>query len=332
MTSKNSNSANTDDIDLGGVFKLFNEIGQSFFRGILGVFLFFKRNLIGLLVVIILGVAIGYGLDKLVPPKYALDVILSPNLDSRNYMYSAVQEARSNLKSKDSAFFAAIELNASDLEGLDFQLSTIPEENGPKTNQDMKYLQLLQDFGGGTEALEIIRAELRRHTPLEFLLRFEFRDPVKGTQVAEGIVDYINENPYYSELVKTVRANAQERIAFSDSLLLETDELLRNFNQKMLRSDSEGSARLILDREQDLNISELLELKRGLQRDIETKKIELSKVQSGITVVNFGRAHRVEKSLLERRMVLIPVLLLSLFMFFRLLQYLNKKASAHHMG
>ncbi|SFR36471.1 hypothetical protein SAMN04490243_1140 [Robiginitalea myxolifaciens] len=331
MTQKNANSTNADDIDLGGVFKLFKEIGQSFFRGILGIFLFFKRNIIGLLVVILLGVAIGYGLDKFVAPKYALDVILSPNLDSRNYLYTAVQEARANLKSGDSAFYASLELSTSDRDALDFELSTIPEATGPKTNQDMKYLQLLQDFGGGTEAPEIIRAELRRHTPLEFLLRFEFGDPVKGTRIAEGIVDYINENPYYTELVNTVRTNARERIAFSDSLLMETDELLRNFNEKMLRSDSDGSARLVLDGEQDLNIAEILEIKRGLQRDIEIKNLELSKIQSGISVISFGRAHRVEKSLLERRMVLFPLLLLSLFLFFRLLQYLNQKASAHHM-
>ena len=68
MASNQSPSTqnNSDEIDLGQLFQLIGRGFNAIFRWLLRVFLYFKKNLLILIGLVIVGLAIGYGLNKII--------------------------------------------------------------------------------------------------------------------------------------------------------------------------------------------------------------------------------------------------------------------------
>ena len=103
QTSKETTS--NDEIDLG---QLFNMIGNGFnrlFRWFLRIFLYFKKNLLILLTLAVVGALIALGLNQIVTEKLKIEVIVKPNLESKGYLYDVVNEIDANIKANDTAFF-----------------------------------------------------------------------------------------------------------------------------------------------------------------------------------------------------------------------------------
>ncbi len=66
---KSNNTSSNDEIDLGQLFQMIGRGFNRIFRGLLSVFLYFKRNAIILVVLAILGALTGFGLNQIVSKK-----------------------------------------------------------------------------------------------------------------------------------------------------------------------------------------------------------------------------------------------------------------------
>ncbi len=63
---------------------------NSLFRRFLRIFLYFKKNFLVLLSLIIVGALIAFGLNQFVSEKLQTEVIVKPNFESKAYLYDAV--------------------------------------------------------------------------------------------------------------------------------------------------------------------------------------------------------------------------------------------------
>ncbi|MEP5831285.1 MAG: hypothetical protein ABJ300_13495, partial [Maribacter dokdonensis] len=92
MASNQSPSTqnNSDEIDLGQLFQLIGRGFNAVFRWFLRVFLYLKKNLLILIGLVVVGFAIGYGLNQIISKKYKTEVIVKPQLESKNYLYDVV--------------------------------------------------------------------------------------------------------------------------------------------------------------------------------------------------------------------------------------------------
>ncbi len=321
----------SEDVDLGQFFSLIRNGIRAVFRSVLCVYVYIRKHFIWLAGLVILGLAAGFGLQRSLPSQLAIEAIVSPNLESRNYLTEVVQEIQANLKSNNRDFMAYLGVEADDIQGFSVELEPAVATEATKTNQDIKYLQMLQNFDSGVNVADIVRAELMDKTSLDYRITFLFRDSESGPVVAQKIMEYINSNNYYNDLVSTFRENANSRILFNDSLIRQTDLLIENYRKRMLSDQPLETSRLVLDGEQDVDISELLDLKKELMRDTELRKMDLAKVQAGVTVLNFGKPHPARKTFLGNWMILMPVLLVAAFLLISLLRYMNNKAREYNL-
>ncbi len=104
-------TTSNDEIDLG---QLFNMIGKGFtnlFNFFLRFFLYIKRNIIKFVILSVVGLLLGYGLNQIIVKKQKIEVIVKPNLESKNYLYDVVDEIGSNIKAKDTVFFSKLATN-----------------------------------------------------------------------------------------------------------------------------------------------------------------------------------------------------------------------------
>jgi hypothetical protein len=316
----------SDEIDLGQLFKLIGKGFQKMFRGILSIYLYFKRNFFWFAGLGVLGVLTGYLVNQLVEQRQKLEVIVTPNLDTRNYLYDVVAEVQSDIKAKDTAFFNSLGIQVEKMEGFDLEINDLrtQSKNAPG---DLELLELMKDFGNSPAIGDLVRETLREKTTKDHRITFYFKDPITGEDFAEKLMGYVNSNAYYSQLLQTQRKNAQERIQRNDSLVKQIDLLINNYTEQMTREQGGTEGRLVLENQEPLNVPSLFELKNQLIRDTESKRLELDTKKEAITIVNFGKPHKIIKPLFQKNSVVFPLVFIGGFLLFSLIGYLNRKSS-----
>ncbi|MEJ2584236.1 MAG: hypothetical protein P8Z38_04090, partial [Robiginitalea sp.] len=255
----------SDEIDLGQLFKLIGNGFRNIFKWFLSAYLYFKRNFFWFAGLVVLGALTGYLVNQLVEDKQQLDVIVTPNLDTKNYLYDVISEVQANIKAKDTLLLASM--------GMRWRSFRSLRSNSP------------------------LRSELQDKTSKDQRITFYFKDALTGEAYAQKIMAYVNSNAYYNELVKVYTENAQNRIQRNDTLIRQIDALIDNYTQKMLQEQSGAEGRLVLENQEPLNVPSLFQLKNQLIQDTEAKKLELERRKDAITIVNFGKPHKVIKPL-----------------------------------
>lgn len=327
--AKESNSiknSKNNEIELGQLFQMIGNAFNQIFQWLLSIFLFFKRNAILLIVLVILGVATGIGLNQITTKKIKTEVIVSPNLESKNYLYDVVAELQANVRSKDTFFLQSLGIDVNKLEDFDIQVAPVSGGNKENLEKDMKYLELLQSFENSEAISDLVRAEILDKNSKDQRITFYYKDPKIGDAYARIFMDYINSNSFYKEVVRTYMENAQNRIVQNDSLLKQIDMLITNYSKKMLAENNGIEGQITLNNEQQLNVPQLFSLKNQLIRDTEAKKLELEGRKEAITIINFGKPQKVLKPLYKKNIFLFPLLFTGIFFLFAFLKYLNKKA------
>ena len=320
-----STQNNSDEIDLGQLFQLIKRGFNAIFRYILRVFLYLKKNLLLLIGLVVIGLAIGYGLNKIISKKYKTEVIVKPQIESKNYLYDVVNEIQSNIKSKDTLFFKSIGVDDIDFNGLNIEITRVAEVGNSES--DLKYLELLQSFENTDAIADIVRAELQNKSSFNHRISIYYKDAAFGKVFAEKIIKYINTNTYFNGLLEVYRENAIGRIKADELLLKQVDEIIANYtNGLALKQNNNSTERIVLDNQEQVNIADIFEYKTGLIRDIEAKKLELEERKVPVSIINLGQPQVERKSFFGKSIVLIPLIFLSVFFIISALIYLNNKA------
>lgn len=321
----NSHPQRSDEIDLGQLLKMIANGFTAIFRVFLRFFLYLKRNAIKLFILVVIGAAIGFGLNQIISKSLKTDVIVKPNGDSVDYLYDVVEEINTNLKVKDTAFGKELGINMAQMDNLKVTIEPLEKSKEDNIEDKIKYIEALEKFRGDPVISDIIRMEIRGNSTLNHKLTIHFQDPENGRRAAEQIVDYINANPYYKELTEISQDNARNRINQNTQLVAQIDTLVSAYSSSMRRG-AVTDTRITLAEDEGLDLPGLLNLKNVLLRDIEQKKLEIQGEKEAIRVINFGATQQVKKSFFGRTVVLIPLILVGVFILIDILKYLNRKA------
>ncbi|MEO0527597.1 MAG: hypothetical protein AAFZ89_10240, partial [Bacteroidota bacterium] len=111
----------SDEIDLAQLFQMigkgFQKLSIFFLRG----FIYLKKNILILAGLAFIGMAIGFGLNQITTKRLKTEVIVKPNMETKNYLYDVVNEIQANIKAKNNKFFEAIGINTENLKGLEIK-------------------------------------------------------------------------------------------------------------------------------------------------------------------------------------------------------------------
>ena len=322
----------SDEMDLGQLFQMIGNGFKNLFKAFLRLFLYLKKNIVTLGILIVVGLALGYGLNQIVTKRLKTEVIVKPNLESKSYLYSVVGEIQTNVKAGDASFFNEMGFGIEDIKGFEVTIEPVEKNaSAASIDDDVKYLEMLEKFRGDDLITDVVRTEILNRSNLNHKITFYYKDAAIGKNLSEKLLNYINSNEYFTELVTINRNNAEERIQQDQNLVMQIDDLVKQFSDKMTRSGQNGEGRIVLDNEDQLDITGLLNLKNNLIRDIERKKLELQGQKEAIRIINFGKTQEVQKSFLGKNIVLTPSILLLVFFFIDFLKYLNRKSKEMHL-
>ncbi len=170
----NNNQSNSDEIDLGQLFRMIGNGFNNLFRAFLRVFLYLKKNALILAALVLVGAGIGYALGKIISEKLKTEVIVKPQMDSKNYLYDVIDEIQANLKAKDTAFFKSIGVDEISFDGLEISINKVQSDGGDEG--DSQYLELLQSFENTESISDIVRAELQNKSSFNHRITFLYRN------------------------------------------------------------------------------------------------------------------------------------------------------------
>jgi len=322
-----ANQTNSDEIDLGQLFQLIGRGFNAVFRWVLRVFLYLKKNIFILIALVVLGLAIGYALNRIISKKLKTEVIVKPQIESKNYLYDVIDEIQSNIDAKDSLFFKGIGIEDIDFNGLEVTIGRVIEEGSSES--DIKYLELLQSFENIDAISDIVRAELQNKSSFNHRITFYYKNAQFGKNFTNKVLAYINTNTYFTELITVYRDNAQNRIKENENLLKQVDDIIVNYTSGLAaKGKTTVGERIVLDNQEQVSIADIFEYKTELIRDIESKKLELAQKIEPVSVINLGQPQVVHKSFFGKNVVLIPIVFILIFFMISILIFLNKKSKS----
>ncbi len=323
----NSNN-NADEIDLGQLFQMIKNAFSKVFEWVLRVFLYFKKNLIILIILGVVGVGIGYGLNQISDSKQKTEIIVKPNFESKDYLYGVIDEIESKSKGKDYNFFKELGINLDSLKGFKVEIEPVTQNIKSNLQEELKYLEYLGDLKEDGSIKQVIKNEVLGNSYVNYKISFYYKDVDRGHAAASKVMNYINDNKYFKDLRDIYVENAKSRIKENDKLITQIDVLIENYSKALgtKSNQSSGDGTVLLGGEEGLNIPSLLNLKNTLIQSNATNRISLKEMQETIKILNFGQPHEVKKNFFGHSLVLIPSILIGVFFVWSVLKYLNAKA------
>ena len=316
----------SEEIDLGQLFQFIGRGFRRIFRGILKLFLYIKSNAIILGILVVVGLLVGYGLNQIITKELKTEVIVKPNLESKTYLYDVIDEINANIKTKNEIFFGELDIDINDLEGFRITIDPIETDEIENMTDQVKYLELLEKFREEEGVLEVVRAEILNKSVQNHRIIFYYKEQDSGYKAASALMNYINSNDYFNELIALHNQNAEERISKNNDLVKQIDQLVSGYTSD-LESQTKAEGTLVLSEAEKLNVAALLRLKKELIKETELKKLEMQGNQQAVRIISFGKTQEVRKSFFGKTIILIPTILLSIFLLIDLIKYLNRKAS-----
>lgn len=293
------------EIDLG---KLFNSIGtffNSFVNTIFDFIFFLRKKIIIILALLIIGIVSAYLLDGKKRYEHELSVI--PNFGSNEYLYKRIDEINTKLREKDPDFFK--KLGIEDYKNiLSIEVEAYPGIfgfiNGGEEDNNFKMIELMAEDG---DMDKILSSDLTTRNFFHHKISIKTKGMWSREKLIDPILNYLNNNEYFSKLKTIHLVNIEDKLAKNDSLTKQIDNIIFQ-----LSTSSKSNGTISISEASD--ISELVKKKDELTYDSQKLKTDyliydkIIKEQSSIINI------RDYDILLLNSKVLFPILLVLFYL------------------
>lgn len=266
--STEHHSTHAEEIDLGYFFKQISNFFRGIVRSLFLIFDFFKRYIIWVILLIIVGVVLGYFADKNTATMYQNKLLVVPNFESTDYLYDKVEEINLKRKQRDSVFIKQFT-------GENWQrFSSIEIEALPdiynfvtKSREQLDAFRILFENQELSEFLEDnTTSRSFKYHRMNFYVGGE-----SAPEVVDKIIDYLNENEFYKGYQKVYQKNT----ALSIDKATNMAENIESIMVALGRVPEEKNGVLSLTANSNSDMYELSEYQQLLLQN----KLELEKKQ-----------------------------------------------------
>ena len=247
MNSNNPSNPNGDEIDLGQLFTLmgrtfdrFVRFVKSFFLGvsqlIMAILVFIQKNIYWLLGSLVLGLVIGFFLDKTLPARYVSKMVVEPNFNSVQQLYNNIEFYDDLAKANDSTTLAStLNISVSDASTI----KKMKVDSYSDENQKVKLFdQFIRELDSTTVKAIDYDSYLANFNSLdarfhEITLIATDNRVAKKTQ--QAIIKSISNNDYFKlqKRINDVNLNLQDTII--NKQLLELDSLQKLYKTILVK-------------------------------------------------------------------------------------------------
>jgi hypothetical protein len=319
-----------DEVDVMQVFSMFRKFFKSFLRSVISVIRFYKKKIILFSILLVIGAVTGFFLDQNqdTKGKYVQEIIIEPKYNSAKYIYDFVEELENNFQ--DDVFLSKLGISSDHIKNIK-KITIEPVVKGTDVLDNLQERYKNREFFKDVmEAYEEdqLREEGFRDFYKHHKLTINFNKASEhNSKMTSSILEYIKSNKYYQGISDLTLRQKKIDIERNNTSLQFIDTYLNNLEKSPLKAENEA---IIISSGSGsempmISIASLLQKKELLIELINDQERALILDKEIFSFVVYGDVISKRKKLLNRMMILIPLLLIGLVSLFYFLGYLNRE-------
>ncbi len=323
MSTHTPKSIEDQEIDLTSISKgignAFEGLGNFFFR----LARFIVKNIFIVILLIIIGAVLGWYLDR--GKIYDHQMIVIPNFNSTDYLYSRIELLDAKIEERDTVFFKSIGVSKPK-NLLDIKIQPIVDIYRFVNTNELNY-RVLELFAEDGDLNQIVEDNATSKNYGFHMISFTTKGKATEKGLVEPLLKFLNSNEFYSKLQQKYIENMRRKMQTNDTLIAQIDAILRSIAESG-KGNAGGGTMVYNSQQSQLNDvirtkDELIEEQAKFRSEfISTDKI----IKPNSISLNMIR----DKGLAGKMKFIVPILLIFSFMVFYVIRksYLKRAATA----
>lgn len=287
----------------------FQNLAFSLFKGIQ----FLVKNSIIIAILFVIGLGIGLYLDSS-EKKYNHQIIVIPNFQSNDYLYSKIDLINAKIEDKDTLFLKALGFsNPKSISKIEIE-PIIDAYTFVRYNEDN--FDLLKLIAENNDIDKVLKDKVTSKNYPYHLISFSTKGKITNENTIDPLLKALNDNAYFRVIQKNIIENVKIKIQSNDNTLVQIDGILNSFSNSADNKSVKNDNLIYYNNNNQLN--EVLKTKYELISEQGNRKIELINYQKIIKEVSVTANIKNVTSINGKLKLVLPFLFISLFILLRL--------------
>lgn len=274
----NNKNQDNQEVDLSVIFNGFKNFIENIKTSIFRTIQFCIKNAVILSVLIVLGYGIGKYLDS-DKMSYSNEVIVVPNFESVDYLYSKINYLNSKIKQKDTVYLKNIvgienpkNLKSINVKAIKDMFRLLDEENGKLGDKErLQNMDLVSLMAKEESTKKILNDSMTTKNYIYHKISFITKKAANEKDICQPILKYLNNSDYFKQIQKMSKKHMELTIAQNDVTISQIDNILNGLGTN-LKNKQGGN--LIYNNE-SLELDKVLAKKTELIKTQGKNKIKL---------------------------------------------------------
>jgi hypothetical protein len=310
MSATPQNNDN-QEIDLSQISKkiggFFERTSTSIFKGIL----FFKRNILWIGTLFILGAGLGFYLDK-TTKVFDNEIIVSPNFGSIDYLYAKIDLISSKINDNDTIFLKEVVgiKEPKKLKKIKIKPITDVYKFINNSDKNFEFVKLMAEDG---DINKIVNENLTSKNYPYHLISYTTDKQTSNAKTVEPLLNFLNNSDYFTKIQNAYLNNVKVKMVENDSIIFQINGLLNAFSNTT--NGSQKSDKLVYYNENS-QLNEVIKTKDALINEQGGHRIELVNFDKIIKDNSITLNIKNTQVINGKMKFLLPILFIAIFISF----------------
>jgi len=311
MSTKGVQNNNDQEIDLLTVFgrigDFFEWINSMLFRMIQ----FFVKNAIVVVVLGIVGVAIGTYLDS-TQKTYDQRIIVAPNFGSSDYLYSKINLLKAKIAEVDTIYLKEVVglQQPKILKRIDIKAITDVYQFIEDKDKNFDLIKLMSEDAG---LQKVLSDSITSKNYTYHKIYLTTNSLVNDQDFVQPLLNYLNKSDYYNKIQAISYKNLQYEIVQNDTILAQINTVLNGFsNGKNAKNDK------LVYYNENTQLNDVIRTKEDIIRNQGKNRTKLVRFDKTIKEISATLNVKKSQKIYANLIYVLPVLFVLLFVLIRM--------------
>lgn len=304
----------SEEVDL---FFIYKKLKATYTNWLLGLHRFITKFWYVIVLVLVVSYLLGLYLEKNKEVDKEIHMIVQINFDAADYVYDGVFQLRKKIVEGDARTLAELKNYHDDLFKIQkIEITPIVDVKDLDNNMDPNNRNVDTFLEQSKYEEDLLLSDM-------FISQYKLHKIVitassgVNSSVSEAILQFINNNKEYIEIVNLGVKNIETQIAETYESVEEIDNLMKAYASVL--AEEQNSGQIYVNTSSNVNLHFLIQEKTSLLQKVQETEADLVRAKKGIiTLVNRPMVIKAS-SFLNRTSILFPVIF---FFFFVVIVYL----------
>lgn len=301
---------NPDDqeLDLSQISRKIGDFFEGISNRIFNWILFFKRNIVWVGTLFVIGAGLGFYLDKNTK-IYDNQIIVTPNFGSTDDMYAKIELINAKIGEGDTIFLKNVVgvKEPKKLRGIEVNPVTDVYKFVENKAQNFELIKLMAEDG---DIEKVIKESITSKNYPFHLIEFSTVDLTSNEATVKPILDYLNNSDYYKMIQKEFVNNVKIKMVENDSVIGQINGFLNTFNSTI--SGSQKSDKLVYYNENS-QLDDVIKTKDNLVNEQGSHRLELVSLDKIVKDNSVTLNVKNNKKLNGKKKIILPLLFVFVF-------------------